>query len=157
MSSQTAHIYSLKDLSVIISTIWTGTPLVLKWAEIKGNRSNSANALYWVWMTTIADFFTKKEGVKYKKRIAKYGAKAEPGNEYTKDQIHTLMCFKFLETEDLVIGNTVIPNQLRSTAKLDVFEFTVYMMQVDSWATNLQIPLPRPEANEYTGYWQAQQ
>lgn len=157
MSSQSAHIYSLKDLSTIISSIWTGKALLIKWSVIGDKRSNSANGLYWLWLTTMAESFTKKEERNYKRRLDTYGKSAVKGDSYTKDQIHQLMCFKFLKTEDVVIRDTVIPNQLRSTAKLSVPEFCEYMTQIEAWAMRSGIPLPHPPANEYTEYWQAQQ
>ena len=139
MSSQEAIINSIKDLSYLVNTIWQGKPLVIKWAILGDKRSLSANNLYFMWLGIMAESFTKRLK-----------------ESYDKDDMHYLMRSKFLGTEDIVIGNTVIEAQLKSTAKMESAPFCEYMTKCEVWAIGHGIILPHPPANEYTDYWQAQ-
>jgi len=138
-SSQEAVIYSIMDLSTMLNTIWKGKPIVIKWAILGDKRSKQANSLYWMWLGIIAESFTKRLK-----------------GDFNKDQIHFVMRSKFLGTEDIVVGNTVEKNQLKSTKGMESAPFCAYMTKVEVWAIEHGIMLPHPEANEYTDYWQAQ-
>ena len=139
MSSQEAVIYSIMDLSTMLNTIWKGKPVVIKWAILGDKRSKMANSLYWMWLGIMAESFTKRLK-----------------EDYGKDDMHFLMRSRFLGTEDIVVGNTVEKNQLKSTRGMESTPFCEYMTKVELWSIEQGIILPHPPANEYTDYWQAQ-
>jgi len=139
VSSQEAVVYSEKDLAVLLSNMWQGKAISVKWAIIGDKRSLSANSLYWMWLNVIAESFSK--------RLKK---------DFSQDDMHYVMRAEFLGTEDIVVGKMVIKNQLKSTKGMESTPFCEYMTKVEVWAINHGIPLPHPPANEYTDYWQAQ-
>lgn len=138
-SSQEAVVCSEQDLAVLLSTIWKGKSVKVKWATVGDKRSLSANSLYWVWLTVIAQSYTK--------RLKK---------DFDQEGMHYVMRAQFLGTEDIVVGKMVIENQLKSTKGMESTPFCEYMTKIEAWAINHGIPLPHPPANEYTDYWQAQ-
>jgi hypothetical protein len=95
------------------------------------NRSLSQNALYWMWMGEMATHFASR------------------GAEIDKDKAHDLMRHQHLGYEDIVINNTVINSQLKSTTKLTKGEMHDYMEKVDAWAADHGVLLPHPEDSEY--------
>lgn len=139
-SSQEATIHSEQDLAVLLSTMWKGKPVKVKWATVGDKRSLSANSLYWVWLGVIAKSFNKRLK-----------------QDFSQDDMHYTMRAQHLGTEDIVVGKMVIKNQLKSTKGMESRPFCEYMTRVDVWCIDHRIPLPRPPANEYTEYWQAQQ
>jgi len=100
-------------------------------------RSLSQNALVHVWFDTMATHFSKKV-------------------DTNAEQMKSLMKYKFLGTEDLVVGKTVIKDQLRSTSKLDKGEMTHFMNQVYDWAVDHGVTLPMPADSEYMKLREAQ-
>jgi hypothetical protein len=72
------------------------------------------------------------------------------------EQMKSLMKYKFLGTEDIVIRKTVIKDQLRSTSKLDKGEMTHFMNQVYDWAVDHGVTLPMPADSEYMKMREAQ-
>ena len=101
------------------------------------SRSTDQNSLYWKWLSVMAETFTKK------------------GHKATKDEMHELMRFKFLGTEDLMVGKTRIEGQLKSTTKLTKNEMSEYMTKIEAWAIGCGVILPMPEDNEYMVYREA--
>lgn len=107
-------------------------PMMLELTLHKPKRTLSANALYWQWLTVMAKHFNRKAG------------------PFSQDDMHDLMKHKFLGYDDARrVGNTEIPAQLKSTAKLDKGEMSHFMGQIDAWAADHGCLLPRPEDNEY--------
>jgi hypothetical protein len=92
-------------------------------------RSLSQNALFHVWCREMADHF-----------------KAANVNQ---DSMKELLKYKFLGTEDRVIGKTVIPNQVRCTSKLDRGEMLHFMDEVQAWALDHGVKLSCPQDSEY--------
>lgn len=102
--------------------------------EIKaGGRSLSQNALYWEWMSVLADSINEKKK-----------------SDFSKDEIHDWMRHTFLGYEEVKqIGKVEIKPQLKTTTKLTSGEMFFYMQQIDAWAADCQIFLPRPEDCQY--------
>ena len=113
-------------------------PIELQVKKFNKRRSVDQNALMWMWFTEIADFFTKG------------------GRAATKDEVHDLMCHKFLGYEDRAVGELTIANQLRGTSKLDKGEMHHFLTQVEQWAINLGCKVTIPVASEYYELQQAQ-
>jgi hypothetical protein len=84
--------------------------LVIKPGKYTNPRSLSQNALVHTWFNTMAKHFSKKV-------------------EVDADQMKLLMKNKFLGTEDVVVGSTVIEGQLKRTSKLTKGEMTYFMNQ----------------------------
>ena len=101
-------------------------------------RSLSHNALFWMWMSQLETYFTGK------------------GRQCTKDDMHDLMCHKFLGYEHRVIGQTEI-HKLRGTKRLDAGEFQRLMEQVDHWAVDHGCRLTYPDMSEYNRLREAQE
>jgi hypothetical protein len=98
-----------------------------------GSRSLEQNALYWEWLTVIADAVNHKNG-----------------QNFSKDEIHDHMRVKYLgQTEAKSIGSVTVPPQLKSTKKLTKGEMFFYMQQIEEWAIGAGIILPHPDDNEY--------
>lgn len=107
-------------------------PMTMTLMPFESKRTLSANNLYWQWLTVMATHFSQKAG------------------PFSRDDMHELLKHKFLGYQDeKTLGKTVIPRQLKSTAKLTKGEMSHYMEQVDAWAADNGCLLPRPEDNEY--------
>jgi len=87
----------------------------------KASRSTKQNRLYWEWINLLG---------------------AETG--YTKDEMHAILRDKFLGY-NLVTTKTEVIKELRSTTKLKVGEMKDYLEQIDIFAAEYGIILPRPE------------
>ena len=57
---------------------------------------------------------------------------------------------KFLGTEDVEVGKTTIPAQVRATSTLDRGEMLYFMTQVEAWAIDLGVKLTKPQNSEYS-------
>ena len=111
--------------------------LVIKPGKYTNPRSLSQNALVHTWFNTMAKHFSKKV-------------------EVDADQMKLLMKNKFLGTEDVVVGSTVIEGQLKRTSKLTKGEMTYFMNQVHEWAADHGVNLPIPADSEYMKLMEAQ-
>lgn len=105
-------------------------PLVLKPSKYTNPRSLSQNALLHVWFGTMSEHFSKKV-------------------DTNAEQMKALMKYKFLGTEDVVVGKTVIEGQLRQTSRLTKGEMTQFMDQIHEWAADHGVNLPIPQDSEY--------
>jgi hypothetical protein len=106
--------------------------VAVKVEEYKPPRSLSANALYWLWMSELANHFKKK------------------GRAESKDDMHDLMRHKFLGwTEARKIGKTKINSTLKSTTKLNKSEMCFYMEKVAAWAAEVGCFLTDPAESQY--------
>lgn len=137
MSGKSWILRDAKDIPATIGSLLTwlegwdfANPLVLKPSKYTNPRSLSQNALLHVWFDTMAKHFS-----------AKVDTNAE--------QMKSLMKYKLLGTEDVIVGKTVIEGQLRQTSKLDKGEMTKFMDQVHEWAADHGINLPIPAESEY--------
>lgn len=95
------------------------------------NKSVSQNNLFWMWMTEMANYFASK-GVE----------------NSTKDQMHDLMCHKFLGNITLTVGKTEI-TRLKSLRDLDKGDMLHFMRQIDEWSADHGLLLTHPEDSEY--------
>jgi hypothetical protein len=106
------------------------------WLKIEvtaGNRSLSQNALYWQWMTVIADSINKRNKTDFKP-----------------NEIHIRMKHQFLGYDlGKKIGNIEIPPQLLSTSNLTKGQMFHYMDQIDAYCAELGILLPVPADSVY--------
>ena len=94
---------------------------VIEIMEDNGNRSSKQNRLMWEWINVLS---------------------VETG--YAKDEMHAIMRDKFLGYNEVTTKAGTI-RELRSTTKLKVGEFKDYLEQIDIFASEYGIVLPRPE------------
>jgi hypothetical protein len=106
------------------------SPLVIQPKPYRNPRSYSQNALLHKWFDTMANHFSKKV-------------------DTNAEEMKALMKYKFLGVEDVVVGKTVIKDQLKSTAKLTKGEMMHFMDSVYDWAADHGVLLPIPENSEY--------
>lgn len=93
-----------------------GKPFELTLKRLRPARSGKANAYYWaVVIGTLV---------------------AHHDNQYTDQQIHRAMKYRFLYREELVeeIFDAMVPPEEPSTSKLDQQEFALYVEQIRAWA-----------------------
>jgi len=98
--------------------------------ELKGKRSISANALYWLWLTCI---------------------EKETGND--KYELHEYFKLKYLGTEDVeIFGETI--TKIKSTSVKDSAEFSIYMNKIkDFCLVELGIDLPDPDHKHFADFY----
>jgi|TARA_R110000822_G_scaffold14713_8_gene51491 hypothetical protein len=75
----------------------------------------------------------------------------------TPEGVKWMMKFKFLGTEDIEVGKTIIKDQVKSTATLDVGEFVFFMDQVYAFAADKNLHLTLPANNQYSALKAAQE
>ena len=75
---------------------------------------------------------------------------------YTPENVKLLLKQKFLGTESIKVGKTVIENQLRHTSSLDAGEMHHFMNEVHSWAFDLGYTLQIDPESEYRKLQQQQ-
>jgi hypothetical protein len=104
-------------------------------------RTNSANNLYWKWLTVIA------------KNLSEGG-----WGKYSKDDMHDYCRDRFLPKQPAKqIGSRVIGEKLASTRKMKINKFGNYMQKIEVWATSsLGMLLPCPCDNEYSLWLESQ-
>jgi hypothetical protein len=106
-------------------------PLCITLKPYTNPRSLNQNALFHVWCKTMSEKFIEKVPT------------ATPEN------IKLMMKQRFLGTEDIKIGKTVIENQVKHTSDLDVGEMVHFMDNVYHWARDNGILLEVPQNSEY--------
>lgn len=110
------------------------TPVTWKPQKYRNVRSLSQNALLHIWVRELAEYFVSK------------GANAATTNEET---VKLFVKQQFLGLEDIVVGKTVIPGQVKRTSKLDKGEMYFFMDQVYHWAIEFGLTLSLPEDSEF--------
>ena len=102
--------------------------------EVKaGNRTLSQNALYWEWVTYIANELNRRNK-----------------SDFKPNEIHMRMKHEFLGyTDPMTVGGCEIPAQLRSTAKLTKGEMFDFMNKVDMFWAERGVLLPTPQDSVY--------
>ena len=65
------------------------------------------------------------------------------------EDMKTILKNNFLGLEDVVIGNTIIPAQLKSTRKLLKGEMHQFMEQVFCWGIDHGVTLTYPQESEF--------
>ena len=124
---------ALEALGRRILAFWdfAGQPLEIEYKPHVDRRSLSQNAQIHALFEDIATHFTNK------------------GHPLTKEQAKELMKYKFLGTRDMVIGNTVIPNQLVKTSSLDKGEMSHFINEIINWALDHGVKIRNPHDGEY--------
>jgi len=107
-------------------------PVAWKLEEYKPKRSLSQNDLFHVWVRDMHNHF-KKNG----------------GFTGTEEDLKLMIKYKFLGTEDVIVGKTTVPNQVRATSSLDRGEMLYFMEQVEAWCIDLGVKLTKPQHSEY--------
>lgn len=128
---------TLDVLRGVLTMLIANGPLRISVSPLRDKRSNSANNLYWKWLTVMAQHFSRN------------------GQSFTKDDMHDLMRHRFLGYEAKTIGKTEIQPQLKSTAELDTAQMCEYMTKIDAWCADHGCLLPRPEDNDYAEWQRA--
>ena len=109
----------------LVKTFFVDNPkvekAVISLKEDRMNRSQRQNALYWKWISILS---------------------SETG--YTKDAMHDIMRDKFLGYRTVKTKDKSI-QALRSTTELKVEEMKDYLIDIDMFAIEFGIMLPRPE------------
>lgn len=117
----------------IESLIEAGVVAAVKIEEYSAPRSTRSNALMWMWFDELAKSFSRRGK-----------------DQYDKDQMHDLMCHKFLGMEpEKVVGMTTIPPRLKGTSKMSRAEMHHFMEQIEAWAADHGVLLTKPEDSEY--------
>ena len=105
-------------------------PVAWKLEAYSTARSLSQNSLFHMWCGEMSKHFSEKVSV-------------------TPDDMKKLMKNEFLGTEDVVVGKTTIPNQLRSTRSLNKGEMHQFMEQVFHWGIDHGVQLTNPKNSEF--------
>ena len=109
-------------------------PLTWQPKEYKSVRSISQNALFHMWVREITEHFISRGG----------------NVEWTTEEnVKLYIKQQFLGFEDIRFNKTVIPQQLKSTRKLDRGEMYHFMDQVYYWSVELGCHLTLPKESEY--------
>jgi hypothetical protein len=108
-------------------------PISWQVKEYKPRRSLSQNDLFHVWVRDMTRHFKKRGGF-----------------TGTEDDLKLMLKYKFLGTEDVEVGKTTIPAQVRATSTLDRGEMLYFMTQVEAWAIDLGVKLTKPTHSEYS-------
>ena len=106
-------------------------PIAWKVTVYKDPRTVSQNALLHMWCEEMANQF------------------AAGGADVDKESMKDLMKYRFLGTDDRVINNTVIPDQLRRTRDLDKGDMMFFLNQIQEWALDHGVKLTAPVNSEY--------
>jgi len=107
------------------------SPVQWKVSPYKPKRSLAQNALFHLWVSEMTAHFKK----------------TMPG--LTKKKMKILVKYKFLGTEDLVVGKTIIKGQVRETSSLDTGEMLEFMDKIQNWCLDLGVQLTCPADSEF--------
>ena len=115
--------------------------------EVRINAPSSTinhKALFWIWMRQLAANFSNR------------------GDEdYKPEQMHDLMCHKFLGyTDSIKIGKTVIKPALRTITypeQLKGTDFGHFLSQIDAWCQSVGVLLITQANSEYANWKEANQ
>ena len=120
------------------------------WLKIEckaGNRTLSQNALYWVWMAQLSAKFDGKKVTYYDEELKKEVTEIM---DVKPNDMHDRMKHEFLGYDDPKrIGKTVIPSQLKSTAKLSKGDMFAYMERIDMFWAERGVLLVTPDDSVY--------
>lgn len=101
-------------------------------------------AVFWIWMRQLAKNFSSRGK-----------------DDYTADQMHDLMCHKFLgHTGDRKLGSTVIPSALRTITYPDQLkkpDMAILLAKIDAWSADVGVMLETKQNSEYWKYKEASQ
>lgn len=106
-------------------------PLCVKLSVYSDPRTLSQNNLFHKWCAELSKAFIKKT----------------PSS--TPENMKLLLKLKFLGVENVVVGKTVIKDQVKHSSKLDKGEMCFFLDQIYHWAIDLGVFLSIPEYSEY--------
>ena len=106
-------------------------PCAITLKPYKNPRTLSQNAMFHAWCRELSAWVIERDPT------------------YTPDNVKLLLKQKFLGTENVKVGKTLIENQLRHTSKLDTGEMHHFMDEVYHWAFELGYALPIDPQSEY--------
>ena len=107
-------------------------PLAVKLEPWVDSRSLDQNALFHKWCRQLSEKFIKDIP------------------DATPEGVKLMMKHKFLQTKTIKVGQTVLKDQIQSTAKLKKGEMCHFMDEVYAWAADRGVYLVTPEYNEWT-------
>jgi len=121
----------LESVKSYLNSNGVDNPIKIQLKPYKLQRSLSQNSLFHNWVRELVDYFCS--------------------NDYpiTFKDMKLILKNKFLGTEDVVIHNTVIEGQVRSTSELDVGEFQKFLEEVQAWSYDMGAILSNPEDSEF--------
>ena len=105
-------------------------PIAWKLTPFSDRRSINQNSLFHLWCAEMSMHFSQKVPV-------------------SAEDMKTILKNNFLGLEDVVIGNTIIPAQLKSTRKLLKGEMHQFMEQVFHWGIDHGVTLTYPQESEF--------
>lgn len=112
--------------------VWDYTkPCAITLKPYRNPRTTSQNAMFHAWCRELSAWVIKRDPT------------------YTPENVKLLLKQKFLGTESIKVGKTVIENQLRHTSKLDSGEMHHFLTEVHSWAFDLGYTLQIDPESEY--------
>lgn len=114
--------------------------LNVEWKKKGNDRSLNQNNLFHVWAGEIASQMYQRTG----------------DESYTKQTIKLYLKKRFLGTEDIAFGRTVIKDQIKRSSKLDTGEMFFFMQQIETFAFENNLELSHPAGNEYDKLTEAQ-
>jgi|TARA_Y100000033_G_C2680959_1_gene79026 hypothetical protein len=109
---------------------WT-KPVAWKVSIYRPARSQSQNALFHIWCREMSEHFKSQ------------------GMDLDQEQCKEVLKYKFLGCADIVVNNTVIPQQLKKTSKLPTGEMYHFMEQVQSFLLDHGVKLTCPDDSEF--------
>ena len=122
----------LNELATRIKSFWNWTqPLEITYKIHADRRSLSQNSILHALFEDAAQHFRGK------------------GSDVDKDSMKAMLINKFLGTEDIVCGSTVIPGQLKHTSKLDKGEMQQLITEIMDWMFDHSVPVRNPADGEY--------
>lgn len=130
-----------KQLPLLLKRIkdWDYTlPLSITLKPYRHPRTVSQNALFYVWCRVLSKRFIHKSP------------------DCTVENMALMFKNRFLGTEDIKVGNSIIKNQVKHSSDLDVGEFVYFLDQVYHWALDINVILDIPETSEYAKLKQTQ-
>lgn len=104
-----------------ISKIDITKPIEVTIKPYKKNRTNSQNALMWMWLLDIAAHFG-----------------------YTEDELHEVLKVRFLGVERKTVGNIDLVQPI-STTTLSTKQMAEYLLKIEALAESNNIALRRPD------------
>jgi hypothetical protein len=114
-------------------------PIRIKFTKYRKTHSRSQENLFWQWMTTMDQKFYRR---------------SKKTTQRQKEDIHDLICHKFLGYQEKIVGKTVIKGMRTLTwpDSLEKGEMARLMKQTERWAAENGCLLPVPEDNDYAQY-----
>jgi len=134
----TVKVYRVEEIEVRLGYIadrlkqWDYTyPCAIFLKPYKNPRSISQNAMFHAWCRQLSAWVIERD------------------TSYTPENVKLLLKQKFLGTENIKVGKTIIENQLRQTSKLDTGEMHNFMNEIYHWAFEIGCNLDIDPQSEY--------